>query len=272
MHQRLGPRSRLRVESRERNALLVSLLLILLAAPTVHAQIHTEELHSDRQDGAFVIANPEYDPDLAVAIWAENWSQFPPYEARLFCSYSHDAGQSWSERMLFFMNSRGIYATALPSGFSGYSMDALMDDSGVVHLALVFGIWGGTELPGDTWSEVRYGKLDYVNAVLYDQYLLAEDSMDQDNPSYSRIALCEGREVPGGGGERYMHMLFGYDPSADFDDGQMMYARSSDRGLTWTTPKDVNKFDSLDSPAPCDMVADENGNLYIAYGPSWFSP
>jgi hypothetical protein len=230
------------------------------------------EMHSERQDGAFVIANPSYDSDLAVAIWAENWSIFPPYEAHLYCSYSQDGGASWSPRKIFLTHPRGIFASALPGGFVGHSADALMDDEGVVHLFLIFGIWGGQTLPGDTWSEVRYGKLDYMNGVFYDQYLLDEGPMDQEHPAYSRTAICMGREVPEGGGERFIHVLYGYDPTSDFDDAQMFYARSTDRGETWSEPVDINQHDTLDSPPPCDIEADGNGYVYAAYGPSWFSP
>jgi hypothetical protein len=155
--------------------------------------------------------------------------------------------------MVIHSTSTGFFANALPPSFAGIATDAVMDEDGVIHVVLISGIWGGASQEGDPWSEVLYAKIDPINGLLYDQYLLAEGPLDEDSPGYRQTAICLGREVVVDG-PRYVHVLVGFDPSPDFDDAVMLYARSTDGGNSWVAPTDVNAFDGLHSPPPCGQL------------------
>ena len=250
---------------------LVVAVTLLFSVPTsANAQVQQRAVFDfEWQGGALLAYNATYDDQYVVALWAENLSSHPPYQARVLTSYSHDAGMTWAPPKQLYSHVYGTWAHSSTSDFAQTVADAVMDEEGVVHLIMIFGIWrsDGTE---DPWCEVLYGQVDPVNGLLLNQYMLAERAMDEDHPGYINVALALGRELPTASG-RILHVLFGHDPDRFNDTGEMLYARSVDGGLSFTTPVDINWYSGLDNPPTCDMTADRNGNVYVAYGPDWYS-
>lgn len=246
--------------------------LILSFGPASLAQTDRAVFGSHLRGGALVVGNPDYSSSYAVALWARNWCVDPPYMIAVYCSRTYDAGLSWSCPAVLYTSDIGGVPSPGRDDFSQFSADAVMDENGVVHLVMVLGRWVAGSPGPDPRTDVVYGQIPYETCELVHETLLRSRPLDATHGTGARPAICLGRQVAGRT-SRYVHLVYADDPIVGYDTGEIRYTRSSDGGLTWdfVPPVDINWFSGFDTASPADICADGNGNVYVAYGPDWYS-
>jgi hypothetical protein len=192
-----------------------------------------------------MVAANDGDPGHVVVVFADNLTgQFDWYFTE-----SLDSGVTWSAPAIAVDPTFDIYV----SDMFGSALD--MGSDGVVHLSFARQKQYDTNQP----TGIYYTR--------YDGTAWAAPILVQENLSPGKLKLYT-NDITIGENHDTIHIAYGSDLPGN-DNGDTWYSRSTDGGLTWSVPVNINSDNGMDVGYRPSLAADANGNVYKANDGGW---
>jgi hypothetical protein len=191
-----------------------------------------------------VANNPNYDADYIVSVFRDELSG----DHDIYFRESFDGGIDWTKRNLAVDTDYEVSPTR-----DGCSI--AMDTNGTTHLVWQRGKFGAGETTGIYYS--RFNGSSWSNPATI---------VEIPGPT----SIWVGFPVIIVGMNDTLHLAYGSDEPGN-NNGEMFYSRSLDGGNSWSPPTDINDFSWMDVGQRAGLCADDNENVFIAFGPDWHS-
>jgi hypothetical protein len=192
-----------------------------------------------------VANNPDYDLDYTVVVFKDKLSG----DYDIYFRESFDGGNNWTQRALAVDTDYDISPDR-----EGCSI--AMDTNGTTHLVWHRGQFAAGETTGIYYS--RYNGTDWISPTTIFEIA-------------GPTSVWAGLPTIIVGINNTLHLSYGADQPGH-NNGNMMYTRSLDGGSTWSAPVDINDFSWMDVGHKAGLCTDLTGNVFIAFGPDWYSP
>jgi hypothetical protein len=192
-----------------------------------------------------MVASNDNDPGHVVVVFVDNLTG--EYE---WCfTESLDSGDTWSTPQIAFESGFEIYVAEM------FSAAVEMDSVGTVHMSFTRAKQFNTDQPTGIYYS-RYDGTDW----------LAPTPIQEDmTPGTLRLYITD---ITVGSYDNTIHIAYGSDYPGN-DNGDTWYSKSTDDGLTWSTPFNINLDNGMDVGYRPSLSADANGNVFKANDGGW---
>jgi hypothetical protein len=187
----------------------------------------------------------ENDPGHVVVVFADNITG----EYQWCFTESFDSGVTWSTQEVAFESDFEIAAGEI------FSAAVEMDDSGIVHMSFARAKKFNTDLPAGIYYS-RYDGTNWLGPIPIQEELA---------PGTLRLYTTD---ITVGSFDNTIHVAYGSDYPGH-DNGDTWYSKSTDGGLTWSVPVNINQDNGMDVGYQPSLSSDANGNVYKTNDGGW---
>lgn len=192
-----------------------------------------------------MVASNDNDPGHVLVVFVDNLTG--EYE---WCfTESYDCGETWSTPEVAFESDLEIYVADI------FSAAVEMDGSGVVHMSFTRTKQFNTDQPTGIYYS-RYDGTDWLAPIPIQEEL---------TPGTLRLYTTD---ITVGSYDNTIHIAYGSDYPGN-DNGDTWYSKSTDDGISWSTPVNINQDNGMDVGYRPSLCADVNGNVYKANDGGW---